>query len=157
MTSDFRVIAAPLKEFSHLFSLSDVELAERGARRMTVDTSPGYPCRVSLVDAAVGEEVILTPFVHHDADSPYRSSGPVFVREAAREVAPRANEIPELLRQRELSVRAYDRDGMMVDARVVEGRKLEDCIHSSFESEDVSYLHIHNAGPGCFNCAVERA
>ncbi len=54
-------------------------------------------------------------------------------------------------------MRAYDRDGMMVDARVVEGRKLEDCIHSSFESEDVSYLHIHNAGPGCFNCAVERA
>jgi hypothetical protein len=124
---------------------------------MTVDESPGYPCRVSLEDASVGEQVILTPFVHHNVDSPYRSSGPVFVREAAREAEPRENEIPELLRHRELSVRAYDQSGMMVDAAVVRGSKLEGYIHRSFESEEVGYLHIHNAGPGCFNCVVERA
>ena len=71
MTSDFRIVAQPAERFAYLFTLTDEELAAQGARRSTADHKPGFPCRVSLADAEVGEQVILTPFRHHDTASPY--------------------------------------------------------------------------------------
>jgi hypothetical protein len=62
-----------------------------------------------------------------------------------------------MFHHRLLSVRAYDEAAMMKDARVVEGRALEETITNFFTTEAISYLHIHNAGPGCFNCMVQRA
>jgi hypothetical protein len=157
MTTDFQFVALPIESFIHLFSMNETELAPLGARRLIVDAHPGYPCRVSLMDAPIGESVILTHFQHHDANSPYQSTGPIFVRETAAAVArPAVNEIPRMFSHRLLSVRAYDEVGMMKDARVVEGTVLEETIRDFFTKEAISYLHIHNAAPGCFNCRVER-
>lgn len=157
MASGFRIVALPAERFAALFERSDAELRALGARRMVADDKPGYPCRVSLVDAEIGETVLLLPFVHHDVDSPYRSAGPIFVRQGAATAAPAAGEIPELLRGRLLSVRAFDAAGMMVAAEVVEGRGLEACFDQLLAAADVQYLHVHNARPGCYNCAVVRA
>ena len=157
MQSNFQFVALPIENFSHLFSMNDEEFQSHGARRMNVDSHPGYPCRVSLMDATVGERVILTPFTHHDVISPYQSAGPIFVRENAQTARPPVNEIPVMFHHRLLSVRAYDEAAMMKNARVVEGEALEEIIRDLFASESISYLHIHNAGPGCFNCMVQRA
>ena len=47
----FRISGLPAQTFSHLFVLSDKELAQRGAvRRIADDRDPGYPCRISLTD-----------------------------------------------------------------------------------------------------------
>jgi Protein of unknown function (DUF1203) len=46
---------------------------------------------------------------------------------------------------------------MMRGAKVVEGRLLEEAIRQVFSDGDIAYLHLHNAGPGCFNCLVQRA
>lgn len=124
---------------------------------MNVDSHPGFPCRVSLMDAPISESVILTSFRHHDVVSPYQSAGPIFVRENAQTAEPKVNEIPVMFNHRLLSVRAYDDAAMMKNARVVEGKALEETIRDFFTSESISYLHIHNAGPGCFNCVVRRA
>ena len=105
--------------------MNDAELTSLGARRMTVDEQPGFLCRVSLMDAPVGERVILTHFRQHEADSPYQSSGPIFVREMALTARLKVNEIPRMFNHRSLSVRAYDEAAMMRGARVVEGRALE--------------------------------
>ncbi len=140
-----------------MFSQSDKQLQAVGARRLVVDEKPGTPCRVSLSDAEVGETVLLVPFAHHDVSSPYSASGPIFVRRDARTVNPEINEIPTMFRHRQLSVRGYDKAAMMVDAEVVNGRDLGDAILRLFSNESVSYLHVHNAGPGCYNCRVERA
>jgi hypothetical protein len=156
--TDFQFVALPVEQFTHLFSMNNAELASVGARRMTVDAQPGFPCRVSLIDAPVSERVILIRFHHHhDANSPYQSSGPIFVREMAQTAKPGVNEIPLMFNHRLLSVRAYDDTAMMQGARVVEGQTLEQTIRDFFVNEAVSYLHIHNAAPGCFNCAVHRA
>ena len=157
MQSNFQFVALPIENFSHLFTMNDEELQSHGARRMDVDSHPGYPCRVCLVDAPVGERVILTPFRHHDVISPYQSTGPIFVREKAQTAKPHINEIPVMFHHRLLSVRAYDEAAMMKNARVVEGTALEETIRDFFANESISYLHIHNAGPGCFNCMVQRA
>ena len=155
--TDFQVVALPAEAFGELLALSDEDLRSRRGRRMVVDHKPGFPCRVSLVDAEIGEEVILVDYTHHDADSPYRASGPIFVRAKAGTAKLEVNEIPGMLSTRLLSVRAYNDRGNMRDACVIEGAELASQIRTFFGDERVAYLHVHNAGPGCFNCRVEQA
>ncbi len=157
MSASFRFVALPAEQFSPLHDLSDEELARAGARRIVVDEKPGYPCRVSLADAEIGETVLALSFVHHDVDSPYRSAGPIFVRPGVATARFAPGEIPTLLAHRLLSLRAYDGAATMVGAEVVEGRDLTAALERLFADPRVSCLHVHNARPGCFNCRVERA
>ena len=157
MHGSFRFVALPAERFAPLFGRSDAALHAVGARRMVVDEKPGFPCRVSLVDAEVGESVLLVPFTHHDVFTPYRASGPIFIRSGARTANPPVDDVPIMFKHRQLSIRAYDEAAMMAVAKVVTGSDLEATIRHLFANESVAYLHIHNAGPGCFNCSVERA
>ncbi|WP_248574806.1 DUF1203 domain-containing protein [Flavobacterium sp. H122] len=143
-------------EFSSLFKLDNFELEKIGAVRMIVDKFPGFPCRVSLQDAELEEEVILLPYQHHKTNSPYQASGPIFVRKAAKTAILDVNEIPKMFNHRLLSLRGYDKNGIMKDASVTEGQNLREQIIKVFENEDINYIHIHNARPGCYNCVVER-
>lgn len=156
MTS-FQFIALPSQRFAPLFRQADAELQAVGARRQIVEENPGVPCRVSLADAEIGETVLLLPFTHHDVPSPYRASGPIFVRSGATTATPAAGEVPAMFRHRLLSIRGYDDAAMMLGAEVVDGTEIEDAIRRLFSNERVSYLHVHNARPGCYNCSVVRA
>jgi hypothetical protein len=153
----FRISGLPLAAFAPLFSLSDEELATRHVVRKVADRKPGFPCRVSLEDAEPGESVLLLNYEHQPASSPYRSSHAIYVRERAREAAPEIDEVPEIIRLRLLSVRAFDAPGMMVDADVVEGREVAPTIERLFHDARVAYLHLHNAKAGCFAARVDRA
>src|SRR5262245_28725735 len=155
--NSFRLIALASEPFQALFSQSDAELGAQGIRRMVVDEKPGAPCRVSLADAEVGETVLLLNFAHHDVPTPYRGSGPIFVRAGARTAMPAPGEIPEMFRHRLLSVRAYDADAMLVASEVVQGTELEAASARFLADESVNYLHLHEAKPGCYDCRVERA
>lgn len=154
---DFQISALDPEPFRHLFGLDDQELASRGIVRRTVDVTPGYPCRVSLEDGKVGETVLLLNYEHQAAETPYRSKHAIFVREWADRAAPGVNEVPESLRLRLLSVRAFDGEGMLVDADVVHGRDVEGVIREMLAKESASYLHLHNAKPGCYAARVDRA
>ena len=156
MNTSFRIVPLRLKDFSPLFSLNDTELAKHGARRVVADTQPGFPCRVSLVDADAGERLILLAFIHHDVASPYRASGPIFIRELAQEASLSPGEIPEVATTRLLSVRAYDAMGMMVNCEVAQGSDLAKQINHFLANPQISYLHLHNARAGCYSCRVER-
>jgi hypothetical protein len=157
VSDSFQFIALPSDRFASLFGQSNTELQSAGILRMIVDEKPGYPCRVSLTDAEVGETVLLLTFAHLDVSSPYRSSGPIIVRNGAATARPAVGEIPAMFAHRLLSVRAYDATDMMIDSEVVKGIDIERAILRLFAGEHVSYLHIHNAQPGCYNCAVVRA
>ena len=154
---DFQVSTLPRDRFAHLFGLGDEALAASGARRYVADRKPGFPCRVTLQDAEPGERVILIPFQHQREGSLYQASGPIFVREAAVDVAVPASTIPELLRSRLLSLRAYDGDDVMIDADVVDGQDVEGTIARLLADGRACYLHVHFARPGCFACRVDRA
>jgi hypothetical protein len=150
----FRIVGLPAETFAGLFSLSDEELKARRAVRRVAD-SGGYPCRISLTDAAPGEEVVLVHYEHQPADSPYRSSHAVYVR-AGETTYDRVDEVPEQLRKRTLSVRGFDRDGMITDADLVDGSELEGLIDRLFADPRAAYLHVHFARPGCYAARVER-
>ncbi|WP_374605972.1 DUF1203 domain-containing protein [Thermomonas sp.] len=153
----FQLHALPVEPFAADFPLGDGVLRERGIRRVIADGKPHYPCRVSLEDAREGERVLLLPYLHHDVDTPYRASGPIYVREAAMRSRPAVGEVPEQLRSRLLSLRTYDARGMMAWAEVVPGNGIEAGIAALFALERVAYLHVHYAKPGCYACRVERA
>ena len=154
---NFRVFGLPLAPFSPLFELDEQHLAAAGGVRRIVDASPGFPCRVSLRDAQLGEAVLLVNFEHLAVASPYRSRHAIYVRENASEYQPAVNEIPDVLQRRLLSVRGFDQAGMMIDADVVAGADVARTIRRLLGLPNSAYLHLHNAKPGCFAARVERA
>jgi len=150
----FRIRGLDAKIFEHLFLLPDAELASHNARRM-VATDLGFPCRVSLTDAAPGDEVVLVNFEHHAVESPYRSSYAIFVR-AGEHQYDAIDDVPEQLRKRSLSLRGYDRNGMMRSAVLVDGRELENGIARLFDERAIAYVHAHFAAYGCYAALIER-
>lgn len=153
---DYVVIGLPLDPFQPLFGLGEDALREHGIVRMRADATPGYPCRVTLEDAQPGETLLLLHSRHLDTDTPYRSGGPIFVRESATATCRRRNAIPEQQRSRLLSVRGYDAAGWMHDADVVEGAALEPLIRRLFADTRIDFLQVHNARRGCYACRIER-
>ena len=155
--ASFRLHALESTQFAPLFELSDAELLDRGARRMQVDVHPGFPCRVSLDDAALGEEVLLLPFEHHAVDSPYRASGPIFVRRDAPKAQPEVDEVPAAIARRLISLRAYDVDHLMRAAEVVKGTEVGAALQRLFDDARIQRIDLHNAKPGCFAARATRA
>ena len=155
MKTNFKITALE-NTFNHLFEMDETYLAKKGALKMIVDSKPGFPCRVTLEDAEIGEEVILLPYKHHNTPSPYQACGPIFIRKNAVKAELRTNEIPKMLRHRLLSIRAYDKQGIMLNAKTSNGEILEVTIEDLFSNDAIEYLHIHNSGPGCYNCQINR-
>lgn len=152
----FQIHPLPRSDFAHLFGLSDAALKARGVIAQIADSKPGFPCRVSLEDAEPGERVLLVNYEHQPADTPYRSRYAVFVRDGAQEARPAPGEVPEQLRRRVLSVRAFDADGLLIDADLADGTAVEDVIERLFANPRAACLHLHNAKPGCYAARVER-
>lgn len=153
--SRFQLVGLPHESFEPLFAWPDEKLHEMGARRV-IAPGTGYPCRVSLEDAAVGEELLLLPFTHQPALSPYRASGPIFVRRGARQRILPPGEVPPYVTDRLISVRAYDATDSIVAAEVREGPQVRSELERQFGDANVAYIHLHNARRGCFSCLVRR-
>ncbi len=153
----FQILALDPAPFAPLFEASDAELAGLGARRAVVDAVPGFPCRVSLEDAPLGETVLLLTYLHHDVPGAYRASGAIYVRRGVARAKCAPGEVPRMLRHRMLSLRAYDGQGEMRDATVTPGDQLEAVLGILMADAHVSYVDIHNAKPGCYNCRAVRA
>jgi Protein of unknown function (DUF1203) len=153
----FRIQGLSPEPFRHLYGLSDAALAAHGAKRYVADHSPGFPDRIELRDARVGESLLLVNHEHHAANSPYRSSYAIFVREGAEQTYDRIDEIPDVLQRRLLSLRGFSAEGMLLNADVVEGSALEPLIASFFLDPQIAYLHAHNARQGCYAARIDRA
>ncbi len=153
----FQIHALPAAVFAPLFDMSDAARAARNARRVVVDAKPGYPCRVSLADAEIGESVLLVHYEHQPEATPYRASHAVFVREGVEGTRPAPGEVPDVLKSRLLSLRAFNASHEMIAADVMPGEGLADAAEAMFADPAVQYLHIHNAKPGCYAARATRA
>jgi hypothetical protein len=151
----YRITGLDPAPYKPLFGLSDAELAERGVVRMTV-TEPTYPCRVSLTDRAIGESVLLLNHVSHDVANPYRATHAIFVTEGAEKAAEYVDEVPPVFEKRILSLRAFDKDGMMADAVLTRPGEADAGIRKLFSNPEIETIHAHNATRGCFSAKIER-
>ena len=138
-----------------LFGLADDELAKLGVVRMTV-TSRTFPCRVSLTDRELGEKVLLLNHVSLGGDGPYRASHAIFVAEVQQNAAEFVDRVPPVFEKRVLSLRGFDRDGMMAEAVLAQPGEADAAIRRLFENPDVETIHAHNATRGCFSARIER-
>jgi len=154
--SPWRIAGLDPSPFEALFASPDAALRRLGAVRRTADAAPGFPCRISLEDAPVGAELLLLAYEHHPARSPYRASGPIFVRCGAsrRELDP--GDVPAMVTRRLISLRAYDREAMMVDANVCDGAEVAAALDGFFDRPEVDCVHLHFAKRGCFSCVAAR-
>ncbi len=154
---DFAIKGISADDFRHLYGLSDEELAAKGAKRYVCDNAPGYPDRVEMRDAEIGETLLLVNHVSMGKDSPYKASHAIYVREGAEDTYEAKNEVPPVMYNRLLSLRAFDQAGMIVDADVVTGNDIQPSIERLLENENVEHIDAHNAARGCFSGRITRA
>ena len=154
---NYRITGLGAAPFMHLYGLTGAELRQLGVQRVVADACPGYPDRIEMRDAEVGEKLLLLNHVCQSANTPYRASHAIFIREGATETYDRIGEIPDGMRKRLLSLRAYDALGIMLDADVVDGSECEPRIRKFLDNPAVAYLHDHNAKRGCYSGRINGA
>ncbi|MCL6697188.1 DUF1203 domain-containing protein [Sphingomonas sp. NSE70-1] len=153
----YRISGLEPSQFAHLIGLSDEELVRHGAARMIASEESGFPCRIQLDDAKAGEPLLLVNYVSHDGNNPYRASHAIFVSETAPVASTYEDEIPPALDRRILSLRAFDANGMMVDAAIVQPGEADPAIRRMLADAAIDHIDAHNATRGCFAARVERA
>jgi len=152
----FRVAGLSPEPFRHLFGLPDAELARQGVHRFVADAQSRFPDRIELRDVAPGESVLLLNYLHQPADSPYRASHAIFVREGAQQARVMVDEVPEALRTRPLSLRAFDDQGMIVAAELTDGSEMAAAVERLLADDRAAYVHAHFAQRGCYAARIDR-
>lgn len=126
--------------------------------QLTATETFAPPCRRCLLDAEPGDIVTLLSYDPFPVDSvsPYRGTSPIFVHTNDCK-AFTGSKLPDKQLRRLISVRAYDKDEMLVAAEVVEGKNFENVAGGMLADHKASFIMVHNAKPGCFAVRVERA
>ena len=153
----FQIRGLDAETFAPLFQLNEADLKALGAQRVIADAPDLYPCRIALKRVAEGEELLLLNHAHQtNPGSPYRSAGPIFVSRSAR-TGSYKGELPPMLRDRLLSLRAYDENAFIIDAEVGEGEEVVRLIERFLADPKVAHVDSHFARRGCFAARIERA
>jgi hypothetical protein len=152
----FRIRGLSPDAFAPLFVLDEAQLAERHIQSVVADEPHSAPCRISLEDAEPGERLLLLSHEHQPGPSPYRQSGPIYVREQAREAFDGVDQIPAAIARRTISARAYDRQAMMLEGEVIAGAELPGLLEAWLARPEVDVVHLHYARRGCYAARVER-
>ena len=153
----FRITGLDAAPFRRFYGLSDEELRGFGVKRLIAESKPGFPDRIELRDVEQGEALLLLNYLHQPGDTPYKASHAIFVREWAETPYRAMDEIPDVLRIRPISLRAFDASGDMVDADLISGDGLKPAIERLFANSEAAYIHAHYAKRGCYAARIDRA
>ena len=153
----FRITGLDAAPFRRLYGLSNEELQAFGVKRIIANEKPGFPDRIELEDVEVGQAVLLLNYLHQPADTPYKASHAIFVREWAETPYREEDETPEVLWTRPISLRAFDVKGDMIDADLTGGGDLKPMIERLFGNPEAAYIHAHYAKRGCYAARIDRA
>lgn len=152
----YRIQGLEPSAFAPFFAMNDAGLEAALSRRVTAQEGSTYPCRVSLRDAAPGEELLLTHYVNHAVDTPYRSAFAIFVRRHAGEPADYIDSVPPVLRGRPIALRGYTAEGTLHGAALAVNDDVDTAIRGLLADETIAYIDAHNAMHGCFAARVTR-
>jgi len=151
----YRIAGLDPAQFAPLWAMNDEALERKGARRAVAEADRGFPCRVTLEDARAGEPLLLVHHVHHDVTGPYRSAFAIFVREDA-EPAVYEDRCPPCFDGRTLSLRGFDGEGALAEARLAPPGEADAAIRALLADPRIAYINAHNAAAGCFAARIER-
>jgi hypothetical protein len=117
---------------------------------------PGSPCRQCLRDAEVGDQLLLVSHDPFTLDTPFRSASPIFLHREPCVPPEDSHQLPAQLTERQLSVRSFDPEEIMIDATVIDGDHLQATIERFFRAQQSHSIHVHNATRGCWAVTIER-
>lgn len=146
----------PRASFAPYFAMSDAELAQAGALRVVAQADRGFPCRIGLRDAMLGERLILLHHISHDVPGPFRTAYAIYVSEEGEQAAPSFDALPGCLDSRPLSLRGFAGDGMLVTAVLTQPSEGDMAIRLLFADTRIAYIMAHFAAYGCFAATIER-
>ncbi|WP_369929647.1 DUF1203 domain-containing protein [Xanthomonas sp. NCPPB 2632] len=152
----FRIRGLDPAPFLAYYGLDDAALAARGALRVIAADDTGYPERVELRAARRGETLLLLNYEHQPIAGPYRASHAIFVREGATQAYDAVDEVPEVMRVRQLSLRGFDARGHIAQALLVPGTQVPEAARQLFANDAVRYIHAHYAAYGCYAARLDR-
>ncbi|MFN2527891.1 MAG: DUF1203 domain-containing protein [Candidatus Baltobacteraceae bacterium] len=122
-----------------------------------VQDDQAAPCRHCLRITKRGEPVLLLSYNPFGADhGPYSEVGPVFVHADSCPAYTQTGVLPSDFRERELVMRAYNRDHAIEDSVISKPGEGEDIARRLFENENVAYIHVRHTTYGCFDFVIER-
>ena len=117
-----------------------------------------YPCRHCLREASGANGMLLLSHQAPEPRSVYGHPTAIFLcaQGCARFDEPDA--IPDIVRNRHVSLRAFKSDGMMLyDANELVQREGHDAaIRRIFECKAVAFINAHTAKAGCMLCHIVR-
>ena len=153
----FKITGLDPQPFRRFYGQTDRELSTHGVLRYRATAKSKYPDRIEMREAKPGETLLLLNHTSQPANTPYHARHAIFVREGADKTYCKTDEIPEVMRTRLLSLRGFDENGMMHEGDVARGDGLIPIIRRFFKNPDVAYIHVHNAGHGCYSGRIDRA
>ena len=147
-------------QFAPLFSRDEQDLKNNHICKVVADAPLGYPCRVTLCDASPGETLVLVNYQHLNAASPYQSAHAIYVSErgALAEVASaiEPDVVPKIVLHRKITLRAFDKEHLMIDAHLCDGVDCPQIINEMLSDSKCTYIHVHTALRGCYLARVTR-
>ena len=122
----------------------------------------GYgPCRSCLKQFATGERRVVFSYSPNAVDHPYNETGPIYVHAEVCEPYQNTHAFPPEVENGRIKFplvfRAYNEEGVMIDAVLQNGEPASATIESLFENDKVAFTHVRNAQAGCFVAHVDRA
>jgi hypothetical protein len=165
---DFRCIPIP-SEVGRRWGRNGVDDSGNQLRRMVAEARPaepggsrhngtGAPCRHCLRDAEEGEELLLGSYRMPRPQGIYWTPSPIFVHAGPCQQFARINEVAPIVRNRLVSIRAYDRDDQCIYdlGHAGAGNEIDRPLIHALEDRRTAFVNIHTAKPGCMLCSVER-
>ena len=159
--SDFRCIPIP----SHVgarWAHTGVDDSGNQLRRMVADARPagpdgsrtngtGAPCRHCLRDAGPGEALLLGSYLMPRPKGIYWAPSPIFVHAEPCAQFGTINEVAPIVRNRLVSVRAYDaNDQCIYDlGHAGDGNGIDTPLLRALDDARTAFVNIHTAKPGC--------
>ena len=118
-----------------------------------------YPCRHCLREASGKTGMLLLSYQTPRPKSVYGQPTAIFLCAAGCARFNEPDTIPDIVRNRVVSFRAFRADGMMIyDANeIVEGDGQALAVRRIFSRDDVAYINAHTAKAGCLLCHIDRA
>ncbi|MEO0918253.1 MAG: DUF1203 domain-containing protein [Pseudomonadota bacterium] len=153
----FRIKGLSTDHFTSLWEADEATRQAVGIHRVRATSSPGFPDRITLEDAAVGEELLLLNYTSQTAETPFKATHAIYVGTGDRAQFDAVDRLPPAMLARPQSLRGFDAGGMMLDADLAEGQDIASLIERLFQTPDITEIHAHNARQGCFMARITRA
>jgi Protein of unknown function (DUF1203) len=153
--ASYRCVAVPTADADRFRCAAADDL---GHEILRFDIDRTYPCRHCLREASGRTGMLLFSYQTPKPRSVYGQPTAIFLCANPCDRFDGPDSIPDIVRNRLVSLRAFRRDGMMIyDANEIVDGDYDGAVRKIFARDEVAFINAHTAKAGCMLCHIERA